>query len=89
VVFTKAMATGAAAFIDCTLMPHSDTIVIPASAAIDNIEVRPEVEPLAMALMGTALTNDNVIGVDPMCGSTDPASLGRIQLAMQVAAVIN
>jgi hypothetical protein len=60
--------------------------VIPASAAIDNIEVRPEVEPLAMALMGTALTDDNVIGVDLMCGSTDPASLGRIQLvATQVA----
>jgi hypothetical protein len=86
VVSAKALATGDA-FVDCKLMTHSDTIP---SAEIDDIEVRPVAGPVALALLGTALTDDDVTGVDLVCGSTDPATLGRIQLvAMQVTAVLN
>jgi len=86
VVSAKALATGDA-FVDCKLMTHSDTIP---SAEIDDVEVRPVAGPVALALLGTALTDDNVTGVDLACGSTDPAFLGRIQLvAMQVTAVLN
>ena len=87
VVSAKAMATGLGAFVDCTLMTHSDAV---ATKEIDSIEVRPETGPVAVALLGSAVTDDNVTGVDLFCGSTDVVGrLGRIQLvAMQVSAVI-
>jgi hypothetical protein len=86
VVFAKALATGDA-YVDCKLMTHSLTIPI---AEIDDIEVRPVAGPVALALMGSTLTDDDVTGVDLACGSTDPAFLGRIRLvAMQVTAVLN
>jgi hypothetical protein len=87
VVSAKAMATGPGAFVDCTLMTHSDAV---ATKEIDSIEVRPETGPVAVALLGSAVTDDNVTGVDLFCGSTDVVGrLGRIQIiASQVSAVI-
>jgi len=87
VVFAKALATGDAN-VDCKLMTHS--AAIEKIVEIDDIEVRPVAGPMALALTGTALTDDDVTGVDLACGSTDPAFLGRIQLvAMQVTAVLH
>jgi len=88
VVFAKAMLSGVSVHIDCKLMPHSDTI--PQTTEIDDIEVRFEVGPLGIALTGTALTDDDVTGVDLACGTTDGAAgLSRLQLvAMQVGEVI-
>jgi hypothetical protein len=89
VVFAKALVTGFV-FVDCKLMPHSDTIEIPPSAEIDDIEVLPPGGPLPIALTGTALTDADVTGVDLVCLSTDGAGgLSHIQLvAMQASEVI-
>ena len=86
VLFAKGLATGDA-YVDCKLMTHSDTV---AAAEIDDIEVKPSAGPLAIALTGTTLTDDDVTGVDLVCVRTDAATLGRIQIvAMPVSAVLN
>ena len=87
VVFAKALATGGT-YVDCQLMPHSDTIAIPPSAEIDDIEVRTDTGPVAIVLTGLALTDDDITGVDLVCGSIEgTAAMGSIKVvAMQVAA---
>jgi hypothetical protein len=77
-------------FVDCKLMPHSDTIEIPPTAEIDDIEVLPPGGPMPIALTGTAFTDADVTGVDLVCLSTDGAGgLSHIQLvATQVGEVI-
>jgi hypothetical protein len=82
-VFAKALATGGTN-VDCKLMSHSDTIP---PSEIDDLEIRTDIGPVTVALTGLALTDDDVTGVDLVCGSLEgAAAMGRIKIvAIQAA----